>query len=573
VGPVALDLHALLRHAVLGDGVALDPPHGGADLLAALEPEVRADQLGVVGEDPVHQGVVAIVGNPGVEVHQRPQRQPVGDLALPHVPMLARPAPGRHPARRLWYCTPAWEPLRVPTPSRRPEEPAVSRDALRKSDALHHLHPFVDPEQLVRQGVRMLVRGDGVHVEDAEGRRYLDGMAGLWCVQVGYGRRELIDAARRQLETLPYYNTFFHSTTEPLAALVEALRARTPGDLDSFFFANSGSEAIDSAVRLVRQYWSLRGQPERRAIIGREFGYHGSTLASASVGGMAKMHAQGGLPLPDFHHVMPPYAFEYGRGEDPDAFGRRAAEALERKILELGPERVAAFFGEPLMGAGGVILPPASYWPAVQEICRRHDVLLLADEVICGFGRTGSDWGSRTFGIEPDLISMAKGLTSGYVPMSALALSDRIASVLRGGGVLQHGFTYSGHPVAAAVALANLEVIESEGLAARAGGAPGERFQRGIRSLASSPLVGETRGVGLIAGIELVRDRESGERFEPPGHAASRALALCLEEGLIVRSIREGLAVCPPLTISEDEIDELVAKLGRALARLADELA
>jgi len=448
----------------------------------------------------------------------------------------------------------------------------VSRDALSKSDTLHHLHPFVDPQQLARQGVRMIVKADGVYVEDAEGHRYLDGMAGLWCVQVGYGRRELVEAARRQLETLPYYNTFFYSTTEPLAELVEALRALTPGDLDTFFFANSGSEAIDSAVRLVRQYWSLRGQPERRAIIGREFGYHGSTLASASVGGMARMHAQGGLPLPDFHHVLPPYPFEYGRGEDPEAFGRRAAAALEQKILELGPERVAAFFGEPLMGAGGVIVPPASYWPAVQEICRRHGVLLLADEVICGFGRTGRDWGSQTFGIEPDLMTMAKGLTSGYVPMSALALSEPIAEVLRRGGVLQHGFTYSGHPVAAAVALANLQLIEREGLAARAGGAIGQRFQQGIRSLESSPLVGETRGVGLIAGVELVRDRETGARFEPAGHAASRALTLCLEEGLIVRSIREGLAICPPLTITSEEIDELVAKLARALSRLADEL-
>lgn len=448
----------------------------------------------------------------------------------------------------------------------------MSRDALRKSDARHHLHPFVDAQQLPPAGARMMVKGEGVFIEDSEGHRYLDGMAGLWCVQVGYGRSELIEAARRQLEALPYYNTFFYSTTEPTAALVEVLRGHTPGNLDTFFFANSGSEAVDSAVRLARHYWSLRGRPERRAIIGREFGYHGSTLASASVGGMARMHAQGGLPLPDFHHVMPPYAFEYGRGEDPQAFGRRAAAAVEEKILELGPEHVAAFFAEPLMGAGGVIPPPDSYWPAVQEICRRHDILLLADEVICGFGRTGRDWGSQTYGIEPDMLTMAKGLTSGYLPMSALALSEPIADVLRHGGVFQHGFTYSGHPVAAAVALANLELIEAEGLAARAGGAAGARFQQGIRSLESLELVGETRGVGLIAGIELVKDAQSGARFEPAGHAAPRALALCLEEGLIVRSIREGLAVCPPLTISEDEIDTLVARLGRALARLEDEL-
>jgi len=448
----------------------------------------------------------------------------------------------------------------------------LSRDALRKSDVQHHLHPFVDPMKLAEVGVRMMVRGDGVFVEDAEGNRFLDGMAGLWCVQVGYGRRELIEAAQRQLETLPYYNTFFGTTTEPVAALVETLGARTPGDLNTFLFANSGSEAVDSAVRLVRHYWSLEGRPERRAIIGREFGYHGSTVAAASVGGFGKMHAQGGLPLPDFHHILPPYPFESGRGEEPEAFGLRAAAALEEKILELGAENVAAFFAEPVMGAGGVIVPPDSYWPAVQEICRRHDVLLLADEVICGFGRTGRDWGCQTYGIEPDLMTMAKGLTSGYLPLSALALGGRMAEVLRRGGVLQHGFTYSGHPVSAAVALANLGVIDDEKLVARAGGALGAHFQRGIRSLAASPLVGETRGVGLIAGIELTKDGAAGTRFEPAGHAASRAFALCLEEGLIVRSIREGLAVCPPLTITEGEIDSLVERLGRALGRLEREL-
>ena len=439
-------------------------------------------------------------------------------------------------------------------------------------DAVHHLHPFSDPAALERTGPLVMVRGEGVFLEDADGRRYLDAMAGLWCTQVGYGRPELVEAARRQLEQLAYYNTFFGTTTEPLAQLVDQLRDWTPGDLDWFVFANSGSEAIDGAVRLVRHYWALAGRPERRIVIGREYGYHGSTLAAVSVGGMAGMHAQGGLPLPDFHHVMPPYAFHYGRGEDPQVFGRRAADALDQKIRELGPENVAAFFAEPLQGAGGVIVPPDSYWPAVQEICRRHDVLLLADEVICGFGRSGRRFGAEHFGIEPDLMTMAKGITSGYVPLSVLALGSRMADALRKGGVLQHGFTYSGHPVAAAVALANLDVIEKEGLVERTRSVTGPRFQRALKALEALPIVGEVRGVGLIAGIELVRDRDTGARFAPAGHAARRAFQLALEEGLVVRSIREGLAVCPALSIREDEIDELAARLRRVLERLAEEL-
>jgi putrescine aminotransferase len=453
----------------------------------------------------------------------------------------------------------------------------MAREPLAAVDALHHLHPFVDPKALEKTGPLVMTRGAGVFLEDSQGRRYLDGMAGLWCLQVGYGRPELVEAARRQLERLSFYNTFFGTTTDTLAELVDTLRRWTPGELDWFLFANSGSEAIDGAVRMVRRYWQLEGRPERRIVIGRELGYHGSTLAGASAGGMGRMHAQGGLPLPDFHHVMPPYAFEYAKhaeGERAEAFGRRAADDLERKILELGPLNVAAFFAEPLQGAGGVIVPPVSYWPAVQEICRRHDVLLLADEVICGFGRTGRRFGCETFAFEPepDLMTMAKGITSGYVPLSVLALGPRVAETLRSGGVLQHGFTYSGHPVAAAVALANLAVIEKEDLVERTRTSTGPRFQQALGALAELPVVGEiigeVRGVGLIAAIELVRDRATRQRFEPPGHAARRAFELCLEEGLVVRAIREGLALCPPLTISDGEIDELIARLRRALERL-----
>lgn len=445
--------------------------------------------------------------------------------------------------------------------------------AMRDLDARHHVHPFVDGRALAASGPRIITRGEGVFVEDDAGRRYLDGMAGLWCVQVGYGRRELIDAATEQLGRLAYYNTFFESTSEPLVELIDVLRTRTPPGLDRFVFANSGSEAIDTAVRLVRHYWAQRGEPNRRVVIGRTLGYHGSTLAGASLGGMPGMHAQGGLPLPDFAHVPPPYPFAYAGDQDPAAYGLQAADALEQKIVELGPDRVAAFVGEPILGAGGVVVPPATYWPRVQEICRRHGVLLLVDEVICGFGRTGRMWGCETFGIEPDAITMAKGLTSGYVPMSAVALSRDIADVLRDAGPLQHGFTYSGHPVAAAVAVANLRVIEREGLIDRVREEAGPHLRDRLDALASHPLVGEVRGCGLLAGLEIVVPGTARERFEPAGRAGIAMRDACLAEGLIVRAIRDGLALCPPLTITRDEIDLVAERLAAALDRAARALA
>lgn len=423
------------------------------------------------------------------------------------------------------------------------------------------------------QGARVITRGEGVFVEDDQGNRYLDGMAGLWCVQVGYGRRELVAAATRQLERLAYYNTFFGTTSEPLAELVRMLCDRTPAGLDTFVFANSGSEAIDSAVRLVRHYWERHGQPDRRVVIGRTLGYHGSTLVGASVGGMTGMHAMGGLPLAEFVHVPPPYAFADAGEQSPDEYGLRVADALDAEIERLGAERVAAFVAEPLLGAGGVVIPPDSYWPRVQQICRRHDVLLVVDEVICGFGRTGNMWGSQTFGIAPDLITMAKGLTSGYIPMSAVAMSDRVADVVRDAGILQHGFTYSGHPVAAAVAVANLQVIEDDALVRRTAEETGPHLRSRLAALADHPLVGEVRVCGLIAGLELVVPGSARRRFDPAGRAGAAVRNACLDAGLIVRAIREGIAVCPPLTIGRNEIDLLVDRLTLGLDRSAQVLA
>jgi putrescine aminotransferase len=353
---------------------------------------------------------------------------------------------------------------------------------------------------------------------------------------------------------------------------VDDLRALTPGELDWFVFGTSGSDAVDSAIRLARRYWAESGKPDRRIVIGRELGYHGSTLVGASAGGMAGMHGQGGLPLADFAHIAPPYPFAFCDDGDLARYGERAAELLDQKIDELGASRIAAFIGEPLLGAGGVVIPPDTYWPRVQEICRRQDILLIADEVICGFGHTGRLWGCETYGIEPDLMTMAKGMTSGYFPMSAVAIGPRVATLIRDGGVLQHGFTYAGHPVGAAVARANLAVLGGERLVERVGGDVGPRFQSALGELRDSPIVGEVRGVGLIAGLELVRNKDTRARFEPAGRAAGVLRDRCLEEGLIVRAIREGIALCPPLVITHEEIALVVERLGRALERTAEEL-
>ncbi len=309
-------------------------------------------------------------------------------------------------------------------------------------DTRHHLHPFTHYQSLAKEGSRIIVRAQGPYLWDSEGERILDSMAGLWCVNVGYGRKELAEAAYRQMLELPYYNTFFKTATPPSIELSRLLVELTPKGLNHVFFGSSGSDANDTVVRMVRHYWNLQGKPAKKTFIGRELGYHGSTMTGASLGGMSAMHAQADLPLPGFAHILPPYW--YGRGGDltPEEFGLAAARALETKALELGPDKVAAFIGEPIMGAGGVIVPPDTYWPEIQRICRRYDVLLIADEVICGFGRIGQWFGSQIFAIEPDLMTLAKGITSGYVPLSAVMVGDRVAACLiEKGGEFHHGYT------------------------------------------------------------------------------------------------------------------------------------
>ncbi len=438
---------------------------------------------------------------------------------------------------------------------------------LQAADLAHHLHPFTDHTELASEGgPRIITHAEGVYLWDSQGERLLDGMGGLWCVNVGYGRKELGEVAMQQMNRLAYYNTFFKTSHEPAVELSERLAGLLPEGLEHIFYANSGSEANDTALRLVRQYWARRGQPERTIVISRRHAYHGSTIAAASLGGMASMHDIPGIPIPDVIHVEPPYAWEAGADADDGDFAIKAADAVEEAIVQAGPENVAAFIGEPVMGAGGVIVPPPGYWARVQEICKRYDILLIADEVICGFGRTGNWFGAQTFGIEPDVLTMAKGLSSGYLPISAVAINARVAHhLLHEGGRLAHGFTYSGHPVAAAVALENLNIIERENLVGHVRDVVGPRLQGGLKSQLDHPLVGEVRGVGAMAAVELTSDKASRSAFDPMGSVATRVRNLCFERGLVTRAVREGLVFSPPLVISEAEIDELVSILKACL--------
>ncbi len=439
----------------------------------------------------------------------------------------------------------------------------------------HHLAPFTDYKELgAGGGARIVVKAEGCWLEDSEGGRTLDGMAGLWCVNVGYGRSSLADVAREQMMELPYYNTFFKTAHPPVAELSEKLAEITPEGLEKAFYGSSGSEANDTMVRLVRRYWNLMERPEKKIVISREWGYHGSTMASASLGGMNAMHQMSDLPLPGFVHIMPPYQYHLGKeGESSEDFGLRAAKALEDQILELGPERVAAFIGEPIMGAGGVIIPPDSYWPEIQRICNEYDVLLVADEVICGFGRTGDWFASPGFGVTPDLMTMAKGLTSGYLPLSALMVGERVAQVLRDkGGEFQHGYTYDGHPVACAVALANIRIIEEEGLVQRVAEDIGPYLNSTLsEALAGSPLVREVRSKGLMGAIELTPEAGVEMRSDDAGKRGRVVRDRMIASGLMMRAVWDTLVFSPPLVITRSEIDQMAEMAKAAVDWAAEE--
>ncbi len=436
------------------------------------------------------------------------------------------------------------------------------------ADAAHFLHPFTDHQGLARKGARIITRAEGIYLWDNDGHRILDAMSGLWCVNVGYGQRALIDAATRQMEQLPFYNAFFQTATTPAIELAELLAEVAPPSFERVFFTGSGSEGNDTVVRMVRRYWDLMGQPQRQVIISRHNAYHGSTMAGASLSGMSAMHAQGGLPIPGIVHIEQPFWGELGRpaGLSRDEFGRQAAGWLEAKILEIGPENVAAFIGEPVQGAGGVIIPPGTYWPEVQRICDAYGILLVSDEVICGFGRTGQWFGCETFGYRSDLMTFAKGVTSGYLPLGGVLVGQRVADVLvQQGGEFAHGYTYSGHPTACAVGVANLRLVRQLGLVEQVRGDTGPYLAAGFAQLRDHPLVGDAETCGLMGALPLVKDKARGTAFDPQLEVGMMCRAHCFREGLIMRAVGDRMIIAPPLVMTRPQIDEMLALARRCL--------
>ena len=437
---------------------------------------------------------------------------------------------------------------------------------LQAADPAPFLHPFTDHLGLAKKGARVITRADNIYLWDSDGHKILDAMSGLWCVNVGYGQQALVAAATRQMQQLPFYNAFFQTATPPAIELAELLASVTPPHFKRVFFSGSGSEGNDTVVRMVRRYWDLLGQPQRQVIISRHNAYHGSTMAGASLGGMAGMHAQGGLPIPGIVHIEQPYGWAHGRGLSNDDFGRLAASWLEDKILEVGAENVAAFIGEPVQGAGGVIIPPATYWPEIQRICDAHGILLVSDEVICGFGRTGQWFGCETLGFKPDLMTFAKGVTSGYVPLGGVMVGDRVADVLvQQGGEFAHGYTYSGHPVACAVGIANIKLIQQLDLVRHVREDVGPLLAEAYAQLREHPLVGHAETCGLMAALLLVKDKARGTAFAEEREVGMLCRSHCFREGLIMRAVGDRMIIAPPLVITRAQVDEMVALVRRCL--------
>jgi len=436
---------------------------------------------------------------------------------------------------------------------------------LQALDTAHHMHPFTTGDELAQKGPRVITRAEGVFLTDSEGVEILDGMAGLWCVNIGYGRDELADVAARQMRELPYYNTFFQTTHVPAIALANKIAELAPGDLNHVFFASGGSEANDTNIRMVRTYWDAKGKPDKKIIISRHNAYHGTSIGSASLGGMSGMHAQGGLPIPDIHHINQPDWWAEGGKMSPEDFGLARAQELEAAILELGEDRVAAFIAEPVQGAGGVIVAPDSYWPEIQRICDKYEILLIVDEVICGFGRTGNWFGCQTLNIRPDIITIAKGLSSGYQPIGASVVSDEVAKTIDG-VEFNHGYTYSGHPVASAVALENLRILQEEGIVDRVRDETAPYLAQKWHELADHPLVGETRIVGMMASLALTPDKASRAKFaSDAGTVGYICRERCFANNLIMRHVGDRMVISPPLVITKEEIDTLITRARTAL--------
>ncbi len=469
-------------------------------------------------------------------------------------------------------------PTLIPPPAlvRRAEQHDTK--AIQALDSAHFMHPFTSHGDLAGMGARVITRADNIYVWDSEGAKILDAMSGLWCVNAGYGRKELADAAYQQMMTLPFYNSFFNTTNLPAVQLATKLASLAPKvggrSFEHVFFSSSGSESNDTNVRMVRRYWDLLGQPQRKVIISRQNAYHGSTMAGASLGGMSGMHAQGDLPIPNITHIEQPHHWDNALpGESAADFGLRAARWLEEKILEVGADKVAAFIAEPVQGAGGVIIPPETYWPEIQRIVDHYGILLISDEVICAFGRLGHWFAYEKFGYRPDLVTFAKGVTSGYIPLGGVMVGDRVAKVLiEQGGEFNHGYTYSGHPVACAVALANLELMERENLPGRVKNDIGPYLAERFAELNDHPLVGAAETCGFVAGLVIAKNKETREMFDPALSVGMICRGHCFKNGLIMRAVGDRMIISPPLVMTRDQIDEMMGLIRLCLDATLDDL-
>jgi 4-aminobutyrate---pyruvate transaminase len=431
------------------------------------------------------------------------------------------------------------------------------------------LHPYTNLIRHKEVGPLMITRGEGVRVFDDQGRDYIEGLAGLWCTALGWGEERLVEAAAAQMRKLPFYHLFSHKSHDPGVELCERLLAMAPAPMSKVFLANSGSEANDTAVKLIRYYSNALGRPDKKKIIAREKAYHGVTVATASLTGLPNNQRSFDLPMPGILRAGCPHHWRFGRaGESEEQFATRLAEELEAMILAEGPDTVAAFFAEPVMGAGGVIVPPATYFAKIQAVLDRYDVLLVADEVICGFGRTGNMFGCETFGIRPDMMAVAKGLSSGYLPISALLVNERVYGPIaeESGriGVFGHGYTYGGHPVAAAVAVETLKIYQERDILAQVRRVE-PVLQYGLAAFRDHPMVGEVRGIGLIGAVELAADKRTGAPFDPKLAMGAAVVAKAQDHGVILRAMGDTIAFSPPLIISAEEIGEMLSRFRLAL--------
>ena len=437
---------------------------------------------------------------------------------------------------------------------------------LQALDAAHHMHPFTENAELAKKGVKIITAADGVMLTDSDGKQILDGMAGLWCVNIGYGRKELADVAYAQMQQLPYYNTFFQTSHVPAISLSAKLAEISPEGFNHTFFATGGSEANDTNIRMVRHYWAAKDKPNKKTIISRINGYHGSTMGGASLGGMKGMHAQGGLPIANITYIGQPDWYNEAGDLSPQEFGLLRAKELEEKIHELGEENVAAFIAEPVQGAGGVIVPPETYWPEIQRICDEYEILLIADEVICGFGRTGHWFGSDYYGIRPHIMTIAKGLSSGYAPIGGSMVCDEVASVINSSGDFAHGYTYGGHPVGAAVALENLRIIQEENLIENAASDTMPYLAEKWHALSDHPLIGEANMVGFMGSLVMTPDKASRAKFAADvGTVGLIGRGHSFGNGLIMRHVGDRMIISPPITISRSEIDTLINLASKSL--------